>query len=79
LAILSLKHCIGRGCPITPVENGNTCASKVELSECTHEFQQALNEVTQALAHKIIKDGEGATKFVEICVKGGASHEELLH
>jgi glutamate N-acetyltransferase/amino-acid N-acetyltransferase len=27
-----------------------TGASKVELSECTHEFQQALNEVTQALA-----------------------------
>ncbi|SSC10060.1 bifunctional glutamate N-acetyltransferase/amino-acid acetyltransferase ArgJ [thiotrophic endosymbiont of Bathymodiolus puteoserpentis (Logatchev)] len=55
-----------------------TGASKVELSDCTDEFQQALNEVTQTLAHKIIKDGEGATKFVEICVKGGVSDEDCL-
>jgi N-acetylglutamate synthase/N-acetylornithine aminotransferase len=41
------------------------------LAFCTSP--EALNEVTQALAHKIIKDGEGATKFVEICVKGGVS------
>jgi glutamate N-acetyltransferase/amino-acid N-acetyltransferase len=55
-----------------------TGTSKVDLSDCTDKFQQALNEITQTLAHKIIKDGEGATKFVEICVKGGVSDEDCL-
>jgi glutamate N-acetyltransferase/amino-acid N-acetyltransferase len=48
------------------------------LADCTTEFQQALNEVTQVLAHKIIKDGEGATKFVEVCVTGGATNNDCL-
>ncbi|RUM82386.1 MAG: bifunctional ornithine acetyltransferase/N-acetylglutamate synthase, partial [Candidatus Thioglobus sp.] len=34
--------------------------------------------VTRSLAHQIIKDGEGATKFVEVCVKGGASNDDCL-
>ena len=41
-----------------------TGASEVELGDCLNEFQQVLNEVTQTLAHKIIQDGEGATKKV---------------
>ncbi|CAC9587485.1 Glutamate N-acetyltransferase (EC 2.3.1.35) @ N-acetylglutamate synthase (EC 2.3.1.1) [uncultured Gammaproteobacteria bacterium] len=52
--------------------------SDVNLSDCMDDFQQALDEVTQALAHKIIKDGEGATKFVEVCVKGGVSNDDCL-
>jgi len=55
-----------------------TGKSGVNLSDCADEFQQALNEVTQALAHKIVKDGEGATKFVEVCVQGGASTNDCL-
>jgi glutamate N-acetyltransferase / amino-acid N-acetyltransferase len=55
-----------------------TGESGVDLTDCTDEFQQVLNEVTQALAHKIIKDGEGATKFVEVCVKGGVSTDDCL-
>lgn len=27
---------------------------------------------------KIVKDGEGATKFVEVCVKGGATGDDCL-
>ena len=34
--------------------------------------------MTQSLAHQIIKDGEGATKFVEVCVKGGNSNQDCL-
>ncbi len=55
-----------------------TGTSGVSIDECEAEFQQVLNTVTKALAHKIIKDGEGATKFVEVCVKGGSSNEDCL-
>ncbi len=54
-----------------------TGASNVALSDCLNEFQTALNEVAQSLAHQIIKDGEGATKFVEVCVSGRDSADCL--
>ena len=55
-----------------------TGVSGVNLVDCKDEFQSALNEVTKSLAHQIIKDGEGATKFVEMRVKGGSSNEDCL-
>ncbi|WP_369178419.1 bifunctional glutamate N-acetyltransferase/amino-acid acetyltransferase ArgJ [Candidatus Thiodubiliella endoseptemdiera] len=55
-----------------------TGISGVNMSDCVAEFQQALNKVTLSLAHQIIKDGEGATKFVEICVKGGVHNADCL-
>ena len=55
-----------------------TGMSGVSIAECEAEFQQALNTVTKTLAHKIIKDGEGATKFVEVCVKGGSNTQDCL-
>jgi glutamate N-acetyltransferase/amino-acid N-acetyltransferase len=39
-------------------------------------FQAALDEVCQVLAQAIIRDGEGATKFVTIEVDGAASESE---
>ncbi len=35
-------------------------------------FQAALDAVTLDLAHQIVRDGEGATKFVAVTVTGGA-------
>ena len=35
-------------------------------------FQQALDTVLLDLAHQIVRDGEGATKFVEVTVTGAA-------
>lgn len=55
-----------------------TGMSGVSIDDCMDEFQQALNSVTKTLAHKIIKDGEGATKFVEVCVKGGQNYQDCL-
>ena len=55
-----------------------TGMSGVNIHDCVDEFQQALNEVTRSLAHQIIKDGEGATKFVEVCVKGGNTNDDCL-
>lgn len=39
-------------------------------------FEEALRHVCSALAKKIARDGEGATKFVEIIVKGAKSDQE---
>lgn len=41
-------------------------------------FKQVLEEVCLYLAQSIIKDGEGATKFVTISVTGGKSRKECL-
>lgn len=38
-------------------------------------FLEALNKVTKELAHLVVKDGEGATKFIEIEV-AGAEHKQ---
>ena len=55
-----------------------TNQSGVQLSQCKDEFQKALNLVSKQLAHMIVKDGEGATKFVEIKIEGLESSEDCL-
>ena len=55
-----------------------TNQSGVKLDECKDEFQNALNEITKVLAQMIVKDGEGATKFVEIKVGGLVSTKDCL-
>jgi glutamate N-acetyltransferase/amino-acid N-acetyltransferase len=42
-------------------------------------FQEALTGVFVELATAIVRDGEGATKFVTINVEGGATPQECLH
>ncbi len=55
-----------------------TNQSGILYSQCKEEFQKALNELTRNLAHKIVKDGEGSTKFVEVRVSGLESNEDCL-
>ena len=55
-----------------------TNQSGVQLSQCKDEFQKALNLVSKQLAYMIVKDGEGATKFVEIKIEGLESSEDCL-
>ena len=55
-----------------------TNQSNVHISDCKDQFQNALNQLTKKLAQMIIKDGEGATKFVEINVAGLDSVEDCL-
>lgn len=40
------------------------------------EFAEALHEVMLDLAHQVVRDGEGASKFVEIRVSGAASDSD---
>jgi glutamate N-acetyltransferase/amino-acid N-acetyltransferase len=39
-------------------------------------FRDALRAVMMDLAHQVVRDGEGATKFVEVRVSGAASGED---
>jgi len=47
-----------------------------EKSESYNVFKNALHEVTFDLSRLIVKDGEGATKFVEIEVKGARTEAD---
>ena len=55
-----------------------TNKSEVQLKDCKNEFQLALNELTKELALMIVRDGEGATKFVEVKVGGLDSNKDCL-
>ncbi len=45
----------------------------IESSAEKETFQSVLDDVLMSLAKKLVKDGEGATKFVEIKVRGALS------
>mgnify|MGYP000135174615 CR=1 FL=1 len=50
-----------------------TGASGAEVTDTTGPFRDALHQVMLDLAHQVVRDGEGATKFVEISVSGAAT------
>ena len=50
-----------------------TGASNVDVSSQSGAFKTALHSVMLDLAHQVVRDGEGATKFVEVNVTGAAS------
>lgn len=55
-----------------------TNKTKVNLTDCSDVFQKELDSVMLELAHKIVKDGEGATKFVKISVSGMKTQNDCL-
>ena len=55
---------------------GATGASGVTVPAAATAFPTALEEVFLDLAHQVVRDGEGATKFVEITVKGTKNDED---
>ena len=50
-----------------------TGVSGVEVTEAKGAFRDALNTVMLDLAHQVVRDGEGASKFVTIKITGAAS------
>ena len=50
-----------------------TGASGVKVDSNTTAFREALHGVMLDLAHQVVCDGEGATKFVEVAVTGAAN------
>ena len=55
---------------------GATGASGVRVTESDTAFATALESVFLDLAHQVVKDGEGATKFVTVQVTGAASDND---
>lgn len=56
-----------------------TGVSGVEVpasGEAYEIFRQALIQLSQTLAQMIVRDGEGATKFITIQIEGGKTNEE---
>lgn len=59
----------------------NKAAHPTIVGEGTAEYgmlQAAINQVAIELAQAIVRDGEGATKFITIKVDGGKSREECM-
>ena len=52
--------------------------SGVNYNECKEEFENALLFVCRELAKMIVKDGEGATKFMEVVVKGAKTEDDAV-
>lgn len=52
---------------------GATGASGVSVTADTAAFEAALSDVMLDLAHQVVRDGEGATKFVTVRVTGALS------
>ena len=50
-----------------------TGASGVDVSRHSDAFHAALYDVMLSLSHQVVKDGEGATKFVEINITGASN------
>ncbi|MGH8501841.1 MAG: bifunctional glutamate N-acetyltransferase/amino-acid acetyltransferase ArgJ [Gammaproteobacteria bacterium] len=48
----------------------------VDTDSACAQFQAALNEVAIELAQAIVRDGEGATKFITVEIRGAASADE---
>ena len=53
-----------------------TGASLVQVTHDTEAFRDALHAVMLDLAHQVVRDGEGASKFIEIEVLGALSAED---
>ena len=57
-------------------------AALAEITEASGELfsklKQAVFEVFMEVAQAIVRDGEGATKFVTVQVNGGGTHQECL-
>ena len=56
--------------------NGLSGVKIEEDTETYKLFNNALCEILQSLAKKMAKDGEGATKYVEITVKGAKNYQD---
>jgi glutamate N-acetyltransferase/amino-acid N-acetyltransferase len=50
-----------------------TGASGVHITGADDQFRAELHDVMRDLAHQVVRDGEGASKFVEIKVSGAAN------
>ena len=60
---------------IATQQAGNPQVTSLESAD-GRALKEAIFEVSRRLAHAIVRDGEGATKFITVLVQGGASVDE---
>lgn len=78
----SLKIAVDRSFNMVVVDGDQSTNDMVLISstresgEIDEKFQTALNFLCEELAKMIAKDGEGATKFIEVIVKNAKSSED---
>jgi len=58
--------------------SGKSGVTLTQGSDALADFQQTLNQLSATLAQMIIRDGEGATKFITIRVEQGNDTQECL-
>lgn len=49
-----------------------------DSTELSEQFQEALNQVMISLAKKVVRDGEGVSKFISLHINHAASEEDAL-
>ncbi len=65
-------------CTLTATQQADMPVIDSQDSKAYQAFSKAIGEVMTELAQMIIRDGEGATKFVTVLVEGGGNSEECL-
>lgn len=65
-------------CTLTATQQADMPVIDSQDSKGYQDFSKAIAEVMTELAQLIIRDGEGATKFVTVLVEGGGNSEECL-
>ncbi len=65
-------------CTLTATQKADMPTIDEVDSQAYADFSKAINEVMIELAQMIIRDGEGATKFVTVAIEGGKTTEECL-
>ena len=63
---------------VSATAKSNAAAIVSQDDRAYQQLRQGLTEVAQFLAQAIVRDGEGATKFVTVKVSGGATAQECL-
>ncbi len=74
---ITVDGCMSTNDTVAALANGEAGNRMITAGSRDYsKFLKALREVTSALARMIVKDGEGATKFITIDVKRAASDAE---
>ena len=63
---------------VIALANGASGASIIPETESYKIFEEKLYEVLKKLSIDIVRDGEGATKVIEITVEGASSDEDAV-
>lgn len=73
---ITVDGCMSTNDMVTLMANGLAGNKPVAKGKDFEKFCDALNFVCLDLAKRIVLDGEGATKFIEVTVKGAASEKQ---